>query len=73
VCEFCVIVDFTVHDWATCPCAVSVEECTVVSLARYCRRAGNAGLEMNNIYKHSDIRYCIEWKSNVRYSDSNIV
>jgi hypothetical protein len=33
----------TVQYWATRPCAVSVEECSVG------RRTGNAGLEMKNI------------------------
>jgi hypothetical protein len=55
------------QDWATRPCAVSVEECSRG------RRAGNVGLEMNNIHKHADIRHCIEWKRNVRYTDSDIV
>jgi hypothetical protein len=38
-------------NWATRPCAVSVEECSLV----VGRRAGNAGLEMNNTY----IQTCI--------------
>jgi len=33
-------------NWATRPCAVSVEECSVG------RRTGNAGLEMKNIYRN---------------------
>jgi hypothetical protein len=46
VCIYSVRFRFFVHTgmyWATRPCAVSVEECSVG------RRTGNAGLEMKNI------------------------
>jgi len=42
-----------VYDWATRPCAVSVEECSLG------RRAGNAGLEMDNIYTVHTCRHLL--------------
>jgi hypothetical protein len=39
--------------WATRPCAVSVEECSLG------RRVGNAGLEMDNIYTVHTCRHLL--------------
>jgi len=41
------------QNWATRPCAVSVEECSLG------RRVGNAGLEMDNIYTVHTCRHLL--------------